>query len=89
MSTYLLDPNATLDFAFDWASWLEDGETLTAETVTATAGATVINDTIDGTRVVYWLTGGQVGSDVEVTCRVTSSAGRVDERSVRVLVRDR
>jgi len=27
-TTYILDPDADLDFGFDWSDWLEDEETL-------------------------------------------------------------
>lgn len=86
---YMLDPNANLDFSFDWTAWLATNETITAQTVTATPGATVNTVSQTAGIVTYWLTAGNNGSTVTVTCHITTSAGRQDDRSVSVVVRQR
>ncbi len=93
---------AELDWYFDWraltngsglSNWLADGETITAFTVTATAGITIDSKPaalVNGaTAVSVWLAGGTAGRNYIVTCRITTSAGRTDERSLRVRVRPR
>lgn len=94
MSSFLHDPNATLDYQFSWAAWLATGETITGATVVADpAGLTVAPSgkptTFDGTSVTFWLTGGTDGATYRVTCSVTTSAGRTDDRTARVMVRHR
>lgn len=88
MSTYLLDPDAVLDFRLDWSSWLTTGETILTATVTATDGLTVAPSgsptVVTGTDVTVWLTGGTVGTIYGVTCRITTSAGRTDDRTIRI-----
>lgn len=32
MITRLIDPNATLDYGWDWPRWLEDGDTIESST---------------------------------------------------------
>lgn len=89
MNSFILDPEARLDYVFDWSAWLTEGETISEATVLASpAGLTVAPPgsptVVTGTTVTVWLTGGVVGARYDVTCRVTTSAGRVDDRSIRI-----
>lgn len=99
---FLKDPAAILDWYFDWAAltnktgesdWLAGGETIMAHTVTvAPAGELVVASSaaINGaTAVQVWLSGGAAGATYRVTCQVVTSAGRTDERSMMVKVRQR
>lgn len=89
MPRFTLDPDATLDFSFDWRDWLQTGETITSQAVTVTAGATKQSSSQAGGIVTVWLTGGVAGSDVIVTCHIVTSANRQDDRSLTVSVRKR
>lgn len=90
MAQFVLDPDSVLDFAFDWSARLESGETITAATVTADAGVTVRpNPTINGGLVTYWLSGGVLDTTPGVTCHITTSAGRQDDKTVYVDIRER
>lgn len=97
---FLKDPNAVLDYKFDWkalangsgdSNWLADGETITSKTVTPATGITKDSDTLTDTNtsVTVWLSGGTAGVDYTVACRIVTSAGRTDERTVTVMVRQR
>ncbi len=95
------DPDAVLDWYFDWAAlsngtgesdWLAGGESITDHDVTvAPAGLTVDSSAIvnGGTAVQVWLSGGVAGQRYTVACKVTTSAGRIDERTAQVNVRQR
>lgn len=91
---FTLDPDARLDFKFPWATqgWLETGETIVSFTVTAddedllTVESAAVDDAGD---VVVWLTGGTDGADVAVTCHIVTSAGRADDRTLTVRIRER
>lgn len=101
--TFLHDPDARLDYYFDWkalvngtgdSDWLAAGETITAFEVTADAGLTtdqpVAPALVNGdTAVRVWLSGGTTGSYYQVACKVTTSAGRIDERTLVVKVQER
>jgi len=76
------DPQATLRHGINWADWLQNGETITAQSITATVGITV-------DQVTQATGGGTAGADYVVTCQITTSQGRIDERSVRYRVRNR
>ncbi len=88
-TAYLKDPNAVLDYAFDWSSWLASGETISSRTVTVPAGITLDSDTEASGSVTAWLSGGTAGEDYQIACLIVTSAGRTDERTVRVRVRER
>ena len=85
----LKDPSAVLDYAFDWTGWLAAGETITDHTITADTGITVDSSTeLDG-KVTVWLSGGTAGQNYKVACKITTSAGRTDERTIWIKVTDR
>jgi hypothetical protein len=85
------DPNAVLDWRFDWSGWLADAETITSHTVTAATGLTVDSSltTDDDTSVTAWLSGGTAGTRYTVTCHIVTSASRADDRLINVDVRER
>ncbi|MDG4552880.1 MAG: hypothetical protein P9E24_01325 [Candidatus Competibacter sp.] len=97
------DPQAILDYAFLWQDWLAADETITAHTITPSAAtitvdsssvnaAAVTLDSVEqkiGSVVTVWLSAGTADTIYVISCRVTTSAGRVDERSFKLIVRDR
>ena len=86
---YLKDPSAILDWAFDWTDWLAAAETITDHTITADTGITVDSSTeLDG-KIIVWLSGGTAGQNYKVACKITTSAGRTDERTIWIKVTDR
>lgn len=82
------DPNAVLDFSWDWSGWLTEGETITDAAVTVPDGITKDSESHDDTGVTVWLSGGTPGRH-RVVCHVTTSAGRQDDRSLDIDVDDR
>lgn len=39
--------------------------------------------------VTVWLSGGDTGSTYDVACRITTDAGRTDERTIHIRIRER
>ena len=89
MSLYKKDPQAVLDFAFNWASWLATGETISTYTVTAQTGLTKDSDSESSGVVTVWVSGGTAGTWYTLACKIVTSAGRTDERTMRIQVDDR
>lgn len=79
------DPEAILSYAIDWAFLLQDGETITSQTVTA-VGGTVSNVTLVGSIVRWLLSGGVAGKQIVVSVTVVTSMGQKDKRSLLVPV---
>lgn len=83
------DPNAVLDYAFDWTEWLESGETISSQVVTVDTGITKDSDSESSGTVTTWLSGGTAGTDYTIACKITTSAGRTDERSIVIHCEER
>jgi hypothetical protein len=91
VATYTKDPSATLDYGLDWGAkgWLLAGDTITASTFTVDAGLTKGTTTNDTTTTTVWLSGGTDQTDYLVVNHITTAAGRQDERTFKVKVRNR
>ena len=86
--TFVKDPNAVLDYEFDWSEWLALGETISSVTVTAT-GVTLDSSPNDTSSVTAWVSGGTAGTTATVACRITTTMSRVDERTITLRIADR
>ncbi|HZQ33734.1 MAG TPA: hypothetical protein VFB19_18630 [Mycobacterium sp.] len=88
---FLKDPDAVKDYLSDWTPYLTPPEIITAATVTADPGITVNSHAIttDGTGVVFWLSGGSDVTNYNIVIHVTTSAGRQDDDTVKILCRNR
>jgi len=86
MQTFLKDPDAVLDYAMDWATWLGDGETISSHTVTVDDGLTKDSDSESDGIVTIWLSGGTINTTYNIAVEIVTSSGRTDERTFRVMV---
>jgi hypothetical protein len=87
---YLKDSNATLDYGVNWAPWLGT-DTISASAWTVQTGLTTATPapSFTTTTTTIWLSGGTVGTTYTVTNRVTTAAGRIDDRTFTIQVIDR
>lgn len=85
------DPAAVLDYGMDWTDWLDEGETIVGlAAVSALPAGLVITAVEHADNVVsFRVGGGQLGQTYIITCRINTSIGRIDERSLRLPVGDR
>lgn len=93
---YFKDPDAVLDYAVEWSSWLQDGETISTSTWDVPAGLTegdgsngAAASSATDTKATVWLMGGTANTQYTVTNRVVTSAGRTDDRSFTVKCSER
>ena len=86
---FVKDPDAVLDYAFDWSDWLATGETISSHTITVTSGITKDSDSESSGVVTVWLSGGTAGEDYDVACKIVTSASRTDERTMTIRVKNR
>jgi hypothetical protein len=86
---FLKDPDATLDYSFDWATWLGTDQ------ITASVWSVDINDAVVGatsftnTTTMAFVSGGLPGQRVTLSNRITTLGGRIDERSMTLKIRER
>ena len=84
------DPQAVLDYTIDWTKWLDEvGDTIEASTWIVPTGLTKVTETNTNKLATVWLSGGTVGENYTVTNRITTAAGRADDRSITIRVRER
>lgn len=87
-NTFTKDPDAVLDYVWDWTSWLESGDTISSYTVTVASGDVVLDsDSNTSSAVTAWFSGGTTFSSA--TCQIVTAEGRTDERTIYFDVEDR
>lgn len=88
---YLKDPQAVLDFKFDWSSWLEFGEQIVDSLMIVTTGLTIDSASHTLSSTTAWLSGGVSGRTYTLTNRITtnSTPARIDDRSITIRVTNR
>lgn len=89
---YNKDPDATLDYGWEWNSWVVDSDTIVASTWEITSGDSSLvieSDFQNGLTTGLWLSGGTVGSLYTVTNHIETAAGREDDRSFTVYIIER
>lgn len=101
-NVFTKDPDAVLDFKFDFApltndvpnaesDYLVKDETISSITITAATGITVDSSSItdDATSATVWLSGGTAGTTYSVNCEIVTSDSRTDQRTAYIKVRER
>ena len=85
------DPDAVLDYTFDWSAWLYDGESIAQSEWSGPDGVTLDStalDTIATVRVTVTdeSLSGQV---IELINHIVSTDGQEDDRTLKLLVADK
>ncbi len=81
------DPDSKLDFGFDWSAWLGT-DAITASVWMADAGLTLTGDAFDATKTTVWVEGGTAGEKLSATNRITTAAGRIDDRTIVITIKE-
>ena len=88
MSRFNKDPDARLDYMVDWTSWL-DGDTIANSIWIVPLGIIYEADTHTGSTATVWLSGGSLDSSYEVVNRITKAAGRIDDRTITIRMKQK
>jgi len=89
------DPNAILEYGFDWAEkdWLESGETIASAVWTIPTGLTKVSEEAGSEVTQVVLSGGTAGETYTITCHIVTTGGSVegreDDRSIAIVVEER
>ena len=86
--TFAKDPNAVLDYTIDWTRWLASDQIATSQWLVP-VGLTKMADSKTASSATVWLSGGTAGQSYTVTNRITTSAGRTEDRSFIAKVEER
>lgn len=88
MPFYQKDPDAKLDYTIDWSTWLGD-DTIADSDWTVETGLTEVTASNTDTTTTIWLSGGTEGTTYDVTNEITTAAGRIEERTIRIYITER
>lgn len=84
------DPDSTLDYQFDWGTEWLGTDTITDSDFTVTPDTITIETTTNTTNTAtVWLSGGVVGTVYSIKNRITTASGRVDERTIKLKIKER
>jgi hypothetical protein len=90
MTTFKKDPNAVLDYTFDWAPYLTPiGDTIASVTWVLSTGLTKVSQSNTSTSATAFVSGGVAGEKATLTCRIVTTGGRTDDRSVTLKIEER
>lgn len=83
------DPDATLDYTFNWIDYLAalDDAIASVEFILDEGLLQTLVSFSDMTATV-WISGGIVGQTHRVTCRITTQGGRIDDRSIFLKIKN-
>jgi len=87
MQRFVKDPDAVSDYVVDWEEWLS-GDTINTVSWTVASGITEDSTSNTTTTATIWLSGGTAGQSYDVTCRIVTAAGRTEERTITIVVRE-
>jgi hypothetical protein len=80
---YKKDPNATLDYSFDWTAYLLPiTDTISSVTFIASSGITVVSQAHTPTVATAFVSGGTLDATEKLTCRIVTAGGRTDDRTI-------
>ena len=86
---FVKDPDARLDYQIDWSLWLAEDDEIAAHDIVEVDGVEVDASSHDANTVTLVVSGGEAGVAAQATCRVTTAAGWVDDRTVAWRIRQR
>lgn len=89
------DPAAELDYSFDWTDYLALLKDVIVGTPVITlrqvagSSATLTHQSNTTTNVVAWIAGGNENETIGVNCKISTSGGRTDDRTIYIKIKSR
>ena len=100
IESFKKDPNAKLDYTFDWSDWMASGDTITASSYTIEtisgddsplikSSSPAASFSASASTATLWLEDGTAGNKYMVTNQITTDDGRVAENSIVIIIEDK
>ena len=86
------DPDAILDYEFNWEEWLTPlADTIASVEFVLSGGLASVSESHTSTTATIFVSGGVEGEVEEITCRITtnSTPPRVDDRTGFLTINER
>ena len=90
-AVFVKDPDAVLDFGWDWSDWLNPGDQITSSTWLVSSPELIPSDeTFSADKTLLVLSGGVLFQSYDVTNRITTTPGNLTEdRTMRIDIQNR
>lgn len=88
MKSFVKDPDATLDYTFNWGPWL-DGDTISTSVWTLETPLSSVSESKTDTTATIFISGGTHLQDYSATNRITTVSGRTDDRTFTLRIRNK
>lgn len=87
---FIKDPSSKEDYTVNWTTWLGD-DTISASAWTVPSGLTqsTPSPSNTATAATIWISGGTHGQEYLLMNQITTAAGRINQQSIKILVRDK
>lgn len=83
------DPQAVLDYLWDWGEWMPENDRIVASSFSSSSADLVVEDsTFNDTTATAWLSGGVAGERYTVTNHIVTEDGREDDRSITIVCKE-
>ena len=90
MKTFTKDPDAKLDYTVDWTDFLAAAsDTISASSFISSSDDLTLEDEsmLDGIHTVF-VSGGTLNEVYRVTSRIETVGGRINDNSLRLLIKE-
>ena len=88
MTTFRKDPEAVLDYHVDWSDWLGIDTIFSSSWSCDDSGITIDSDSATATVTTVWLSGGTVDEEYEVVNHIVTTAGREEDKTLTIRMRN-
>lgn len=90
MATFKKDPDAVLDYTFDWTAYLLPMlDTIATATWLPETPLVVVSQSNTTNTATVFVSGGVEDTTLVLTCRITTAGGRTDDRSISLSITPR
>ncbi len=88
MKSFVKDPDATLDYTFNWGPWL-DGDTISTSIWILETPLSSVSESKTDTIATVFISGGTHLQNYLATNRITTVSGRTDDRTFILRIRNK
>lgn len=82
---FVKDPDSKLDYTVNWAAWLGT-DTIASSAWVVPTGLTQVSVSSTTTTATIVISGGTAGQTYMITNRITTTQGRIDDRTAIIYI---
>jgi hypothetical protein len=82
------DPDATEDYAFNWASWL-DGDVIESSIFLLPDGMTEVSSSFTASKATIFVSGGERCRICRITNRISTTGLRIQDKTIYIRIKDK